>query len=234
MYCERIEELPIIIQIAQNMSIDLIFDKHIPSHKNRKGLPYGKLAIAWIGFILSRTSHCKSHVSSWCQKVNNALTHILKTPLDHNDFTDRRLSLLLNHLSDDDVWYAIENDLWKFKIDVYSAPINGVRLDATTCHGYHEIQDNGIMQIGHSSSKQHHLPQLKLMGAAEADKGHLIALDTASGNKNDDVLYVPLILRLRSILGNVKGLLYCGDCKMSSLETRAIIAQNNDFYITPL
>jgi hypothetical protein len=33
---------------------------------------------------------------------------------------------------------------------------------------------------------------------------------------------------------NQTGLLYSGDCKMAALETRAEIAANRDFYLTPL
>lgn len=234
MHCERIEDLPVIIQIARDTGVDLLFDKHIPPHKNRKYLSHGKLALAWIGFILSRTSHCKSHVSNWSEKVKVSLGHLLNASLSNNDFSDKRLSSLLNYLSNDEIWFAIENDLWKLKVDVYSMPIRGVRLDATTCSGYHDIQPGGIMQIGHSSNKRHDLPQLKLMGAADADKGELIAINTAPGNANDDILYVPIIRRLRGLLGNVRGLLYCGDCKMSSLETRAVISEHEDYYVTPL
>src|SRR4029078_3391016 len=124
--------LPIIIQIARDTCVDVIFDKHIPLHKNRKYLSPGKLALAWIGFILSRTSHCKSHVSSWSEKVKVSLGHILNAPLTSNDFTDKRLSSLLKHLSKDKIWFAIENELWKLKVDVYSMPMRGSRLDATT------------------------------------------------------------------------------------------------------
>jgi transposase len=42
-----------------------------------------------------------------------------------------------------------------------------------------------------------------------------------------------LIKRLREVLGR-RGLLYCGDCKMAALETRADLQGQGDFYLVPL
>jgi transposase len=60
-----------------------------------------------------------------------------------------------------------------------------------------------------------------------------LAGDVHPGNAADDPLYLPSYRRVRAMLGQ-SGLLYTGDCKMASLETRAEIAFNQDFYLTRL
>src|SRR5437870_5244333 len=63
--------------------------------------------------------------------------------------------------------------------------------------------------------------------------GMPLATDVVSGNRADDPLYVPCIERVQASLGR-RGLLYVGDCKMASRETRAQIAAPGDFYLCPL
>src|SRR5256712_11503244 len=60
-----------------------------------------------------------------------------------------------------------------------------------------------------------------------------LATDVVSGERADDRLYVPCIERVQTSVGR-RGLLYVGDCKMASRETRAFIAAPGDFYLCPL
>jgi transposase len=111
--------------------------------------------------------------------------------------------------------------------------VTGVRLDSTTITGYHTRTEDGIMQLGHSKDHRPDLPQLKLMAAAAEPAGHLLAHDIVAGQHADDPLYLPLIRRVRHLLGQAR-LLYTGDCKMAALATRAEIVQYGDYYLTPL
>ena len=86
---------------------------------------------------------------------------------------------------------------------------------------------------GHSKDHRPDLPQLKLMAAAAEPSGHMIACDVEAGQRADDPLYVPLIKRVRDILGQ-RGLLYAGDAKMAALGTRAHLAFHQDYYVVPL
>jgi transposase len=63
--------------------------------------------------------------------------------------------------------------------------------------------------------------------------GMPLATDVVSGNRADDPLYVPCIARVQASLGR-RGLLYVGDCKMASRETRAWIAHQGAYYLCPL
>ena len=54
-----------------------------------------------------------------------------------------------------------------------------------------------------------------------------------SGECADDPLYVPEMRKVRASFGQ-SGVLYVGDCKMASLETRTHIVANQDYYLCPL
>jgi len=230
---ERVDGLPVIIGMAKQLRIHDVINRCIPRHGNKKGLNYGSLTIGWLGFILSRGSHCKSHAESWARKLPQTLGALLAPTADDKDFSDDRLANLLEHFSDNDSWHAIENSLWGAMLDVIDMPLETIRLDSTTSYGYHAPLENGLMQLGFSKDDKPQLAQLKIMAGVEGTTGALIAHDTISGNMNDDILYLPLYKRIRKMLSKT-GLIYCGDSKLSSLANRAYISFMNDFYLCPL
>jgi len=95
----------------------------------------------------------------------------------------------------------VEKALWQRTVTVYEIALSGVRLDSTTSYGYHQVQEDGVMQFGHSKDHRPDLPQLKLMAAAAEPAGHLLGCDVHAGQKADDPLYLPLIKRVRDLLG---------------------------------
>jgi transposase len=115
---------------------------------------------------------------------------------------------------------------------VYELQVEAVRLDSTTTYGYHSPSEDGTMQLGYSKDHRPDLPQLKLMAAAADPTGQLLATGVHPGNAADDPLYLPLVERVRRMLGR-SGLLYIGDSKMAALETRARIAAAGDYYLMP-
>jgi len=238
---ERIDDIPLLIGLMQHLHLPEIIDKHIGNHGHHKGLSNGCLTIVWLAYILSEGDHRKYSVNDWAVKHQNTLQHLLGQPICEIEFNDDRLGILLRRLSDTKAWESIENDLWQSTVTVYEIEMTGVRLDSTTTYGYHNGYHNGyhtptedgLMQHGYSKDHRPDLPQLKLMAAAAEPSGHLIASDVLAGHKADDPLYQPMLARVRQIVGK-SGLLYAGDSKMASLETRADIVAHNDYYLTPL
>ena len=149
------------------------------------------------------------------------------------EFSDDRLGNLAHRLSDDPAWEALEQDLWQATMDVYELEVAGVRLDSTTSYGYHQPTEEGVMQYGHSKDHRSDLPQLKLMAAAAEPSGHRLSCDVHPGECADDGLYIPLIARVRGMVG-CTGVLYAGDSKMAALSTRAYLAAHQDYYLVPL
>lgn len=158
---------------------------------------------------------------------------LLDQPIRPVDFNDDRLGIVLRRLSPTAAWEALEDDLWQATVAVYSIEVTSVRLDSTTTSGYHTPTEDGVMQYGHSKDHRPDLPQLKLMAAAAEPSGHLLACDVHPGQAADDPLYLPLLRRVRQMVGR-SGLLYVGDSKMAALATRAEIVAHGDFYLMPL
>lgn len=250
---EKVDELPLLLEMAQKLLIEEIFEKYFPTHGNQKGLSNGQVFMAWLSYILSEDDHRKSHVSSWASLHKNCLKAFFQQEIDPSEFNDDRLTSLLTKMSEDKTWYALENDLWKGAIQVLQISSNSneesltretklsvgrkIRLDSTTSYGYHEVNEEGIMRYSaHSKDHRPDLPQLKIMMATDDELSIPIATDIVQGNRNDDILYLPNIKRVRSILPHIEGKrnLYCGDSKMSSLSIREDLEKHKDYYICPM
>ena len=230
---ERVDDVPVLLGFLIKLGFPRTLDRHLPAHPLHEGLSNGWLITVWITFILSQADHCKSHVRDWAADLHHTLESVTGQPFRPVDFTDDRLTLVLQRLSDPMVWARLEADLWQSTCNVYELPVERIRLDSTTSYGYHTVTEGGLMQLGHSKDHRPDLPQLKLMAAAAEPTGLLVASDVHAGDAADDPLDLPLIRRVRELLGQT-GLLDTGDCKMAALETRAEVDAQGDFYLTPL
>src|SRR5437588_12028951 len=153
--------------------------------------------------------------------------------LQTEDLTDDRLADLLRLLSDDVHWQACEQELMGQLLRVYDLPAQGVRIDTTTASSYAEVNEEGLLQLGHSKDHRPDLPQLKVVLASLDPLGMPLATEVLSGEHADDPVYLPIIARVRDGLQQ-NGLLYVGDCKMAALQTRASIQAHGDYYLCPL
>ena len=154
-------------------------------------------------------------------------------PVCSLDFSDDRLQGVLRALSEDERWDSFEGALNQRLLRVYELESQRVRLDSTSASGYWQVSDDGLFQFGHSKDHRPDLPQLKVMVSTLDPMGMPVATQVVEGHRADDPLYVPAISQLRGTIGR-KGLLYIGDCKMASLETRAFVEAGGDFYLCPL
>ena len=229
---ERVDDVPLIIEVCKQLKLDQIVEQHLGTHGLQQGLGNGNLTIAWLSYIISQADHRMNAVRDWANKMPLVLSSLLDTPIRNVEFSDDRLCNLLDRFANDSAWEAVEADLWKKSVAVYEIQDNILRFDGTAACGYHDITENGLMQFGASKDHRPDLPQLKIM-AASIDPGLIVGLDIASGQQNDDVMYVPLIKRVHSMMPE-PGSLYVGDCKMGAILTRAVIQSNCDYYLMPL
>ena len=228
-YSERLDDIPFIIEITKILEIDQEINKHAGTHNRQQGLSNGQLAVVWLAYILSMSDHCKVGLEEWACRRKLMLSTLLGQKVANNDFCDNRLSRLLKRLSHDSAWEAIESGLWDAFLEVHELPVQKVRVDATTCAGFHEIHEDGLMQLGHSKQHRPDLPQLKIMAGAVEGFGHIIAADVVSGDKADDPLYTPLIKRIRKIVKK-KGLLYSLAFKLRFYNTKFFYQQGSQFH----
>ena len=230
---ERVDDIPLLLEMMKQLQLPEIFDAQLGQHGNHTGLSNGWLLTVWLVFILSEGDHCKSHVQEWVWKRRHLFTGLIGTPISWDDFNDDRLGIALRYLSQQNVWEGVEHALWGQTVVVHEFELESVRLDSTTASGYHQAVVEQVMQYGHSKDHRPDLTQLKLMLAVAEPQGQVLASQLYSGEHADDPLYVPMMERVRSIVGKT-GLLYTGDCKMAAFETRMDIVAHDDYYLTVL
>jgi transposase len=230
---ERADDIPLLLAHMQHMNLAGLLDKHIPAHGNRKGLSVGKVTLVWLSHILSEANHRMNHVQEWSKRRKEIIRSCGLETFETEDMTDDRLADILRALSNDIHWSAFEQDLMQNLVRVYDLQKECIRVDTTSVKSYAEVNEQGLLQYGHSKDHRPDLAQLKLVLASLDPLGMPIATEVISGEHADDPVYLPIIERVREGL-NEKGLLYVGDCKMAALQTRAMIQFQQDFYLCPL
>src|SRR5262245_32045507 len=230
---ERVDDIPLVIEQMQRMGLPTLFDTHFPTHGNWTGLSLGWVSTIWLSSMLSRGDHRMVHVEPWVAKRLWTLSVTTGQGGKRGDFTDDRLEIVLRHLSEDTRRAAFESALNQHTVRVYDLSTARVHVDSTSASVYATVTEGGLFQVGHSKDARPDLPQVKVMQAVLDPLGMPLATDVVSGERADDPPYMPCIERVPASVGR-HGLLYVGDCKMASRDTRARIAAAGDFYLCPL
>ena len=230
---ERLDAIPVIFGHLQKMNIQATIDQAIDSHGNWQGLSPGWIITIWLTHILSEHNHCMDEVRGWAAKRLTILQKLTGQAMTELDFTDDRLALCLQMLSQTDYWMKIEASLGRHLLRVYhlgEKPV--VRLDATNGTVYHKPEEHTLFKVG-KAKNGHYETQYKLMLAGLDPMGLPLTVDVVSGNRADDPLYIPCYRRVKQVLPE-NGLLVVGDSKLSARKNRAAIVAGKDFYLTPL
>jgi len=231
-YIERVDDLPVLFGLLQQMRIQAILDAVIVPHGNWQGLRPGWVITLWLMHILSEQNHCMEPVQEWVAKRLKTLHRLSGQEVKALDFSDDRLALCLKALSKPKVWHAIEAQLGAILIRVYRLRPEIVRLDATVGTVGHNPAEHTLFKVGKAKNGSYET-QFKLMLASLDPLGLPLAVDIEPGNRADDPLYVPIYHRLKQIITE-KGLLVVGDSKMSAIDARGQIVVGGDYYLTPL
>jgi transposase len=230
---ERVDDIPLLLEQMQRMGLPTLLDTHFPTHGNWTGLSLGWVSTIWLSSIVSRGDHRLVHVEPWVATRLWTLGVTTGQAVRRVDFTDDRLAIVLRHLSDDTRWAAFESALNQHTVRVYDLTTARVHVDRTSASVYTTVSEGGLFQLGHSKDHRPDLPQVKVMQAVLDPLGMPLATDVVSGERADAPLSIPCIERVQASLGR-HGLLYVGDCKMASRETRARIVAAGDDYLCPL
>lgn len=232
---ERVDDVALLLAQMMKMGLPELLDRHLPKLPQpwqQEGLSWGWTAVIWLAYILSEGDHRKVAMETYVGGMIQTLSQVTGQSIRVLDFSDDRLSHLLRHLSKTRYWQAIEDDLSERSITVYGLSTDVVRLDATTVSAYHQVEEGGLVQFGHSKDDPSR-PQIKLMLASLDPMGMPVASQVVSGERADDGLYLPIIKRLETTLSQ-PGLLYVGDCKMSAFDIRAYLSGKKYLYLCPL
>lgn len=233
----QVGDIPLLLGLLRKLDVPGLYDRAIKDHGLHTGLSGGWLLTIWLVFLLTEGDHTKYKVQDWVARHAALLSHLCERPIHDGEFNDNRLSSLLARLAVVARWEKLEAALWQHSLTVYQllqpsvGGLYSAHCDATTVSGYHQVQDEGVMQRGVSKDHRPDLAQLKLMTVALHPHGQWVGTQVAPGHRADDGLYLPLITRVREVLGQ-RGVLYVGDTKMAALATRAQLAQAGDYYLT--
>ena len=230
---ERVDDIPLLLAQAEKIGVAALLDRHFAPHGNWQGCSLGWTATVWLTHILSEGDHRLNQVQGWVADRLQTLGMSTGQALRAGEWSDDRLGIVLDELSDPAQWQAFEQDLNRRTLRVYRLKPSQVRLDSTTASGYWAVTEDGLFQFGHSKDHRPDLPQLKVMLSALDPLGLPLVTQVVSGESADDRLYIPAIQQVRGSLDE-PGLLYIGDCKMAALATRAFIQAGGDYYLCPL
>jgi transposase len=230
---ERVDDMPLLIEQMQQMGLPTLLDPHFPTHGNWTGLSLGWVSTIWLSSMLSRGDHRMVPVEPWVAQRLWTLRVATGQVVKRGDCTEDRLAIVLRGLHDDTRWAAFESALNQHTVRVYDLSTARVHVDSTSASVYATISEGGLFQFGPSKDARPDLPQVKVMQAVLDPLGMPLATDVVSGERADAPLYVPCIARVQVSLGR-HGLLYVGDGKMASRETRARLAAAGDFSLCPL
>jgi len=229
---ERVDDIPLIYGLLEQMDIQTIVDSAIQPHGNWQGLSPGWVVTLWLTHILSEQSHLMEPVQQWTRTHLTTLRRLTGQPVQELDMTDDRLALCLSYLHERATWTAIEEQLGARTIRIYGLEAKRLRLDATVGSVSHDPEQHTLFQVGKAKNGLYET-QFKLSLASLDPLGLPIVCDVAAGNRADDPLYIPSYQRAKAVLDS-SGVLVVGDSKMSALQTLATIAAGQDYYLTPL
>jgi transposase len=229
---ERVDDVALLIGHMVKMGFVEVLDRPIPRHWQQRELSWGWTAVIWLVSILTAGDHRKVSVEAYIQGRHHTLSHLSGQVVTPLDFRDDRLGHLLKHLSKPTYWHEIERELHARSLEVYALSQDGIRCDATTVSGTHEVREGGLLQFGHSKDDPRR-PQIKVMMGSLDPLGMPLATDVLSGERADGGLYIPLIKRLEAGMSHT-GLLFVGACQMSALGTRAYVVGRQHMYLSPL
>lgn len=241
---ERIDDVPLLIKQMQKMEIGKTIEENIPIHGNWSGLSMGKVVEIWLSYILSEGDHRLNKLEDWAVNRLYSLRALYEDEsISRTDFTDDKLEVILDYLSDQAKWNNLEQILNGRILRLYRIVkdkdgIIQLRLDATIGKAHKQVKTEGLFQFGASKHFNPNLPQFKTM-LSTLDTvingfAYPVSSITVPGNTSDDVLYIPLIEQSKASLEYEGSLLIVGDKKLGSKNNRAYIENSDDYYLSPL
>jgi transposase len=133
---ERIDDFPLLLETMKRLGLAEIIDRPVRHHGLYQGPSWGWIASIWLAHMLSQGDHRKQPVQAWVRQAHETIERITGLQVREMDFTDDRLTLLLQRLSRPGTWQAVESELGCNTLQVYDLTPKQIRLDTTTVAGY--------------------------------------------------------------------------------------------------
>ena len=84
---ERVDDIPLLIGVMQQMGLPQILDRHIPFHWKQRELSWGCTAVIWLAYILTEGDHRKSSVEDYIKGMKHTLKEVVGQEVSEADFT---------------------------------------------------------------------------------------------------------------------------------------------------
>ena len=127
---ERVDDIPVLIAQAERMGLAELIDEHFVTHGNWLGTSLGMTTTVWLAHILSEGDHRLNHVEGWVADRVETLSKAIDGPVRALEWSDDRLGIVLDTLSDDQRWQRFEMDLNRRIVRVYRLQPTRVRVDS--------------------------------------------------------------------------------------------------------
>jgi transposase len=163
--------------------------------------------------------------------MHHTLSRLTAHVIQPLDCRDARRSHLLTHVSKPKDWHQLERDLHDRSMEVPALPQEGIRCEATTVSGAHEVTAEGLLQCGQRKDDPPR-PQSTVMRGSLAPLGMPLATDVLSGARADAGVDLALMERIRPSV-QTTGLLCVGAWKRRALAPRASMAGPHDVSLSP-
>ncbi len=197
---ERVDDIPVLLAQSDRMGIADLLDASFRPHGNWEGTSLGLTTTIWLTHMVSEGDHRMNQVQPWAATRLHTLQKCSGQTVREQEWSDDRLRIVLDALSDDQKWQRFETALNQRIVRVYKLKPQRVRVDSTTASGYWTVTEEGLFQLGSSKDHRPDLPQLKVMLSALDPLGLPVATQVVSGERADDQLYLPAIEQVSASL----------------------------------
>lgn len=229
---ERIDDIPVLLALMENMKIKEKIDQQIKAHGHWQGISIGHVVVIWLCYILTEHDHRLVKVREWVKEREELFNRWLKLTLRETDLTDDRLAQVLSKLGEEEIQVQLDSHLVQEWMSLYELPQEITRHDSTTVAVYQDVEEEKeLIGYGHSKDHRPDLAQFKVMVATLDPLGLPLSCQVVNGRKADTGLYIPSYESAVSTLGH-KRFLAVGDGKMGSHKNRAYLTQQGSYYLT--
>ena len=229
---ERVDDVALLMAPMVQRGLPESLDRHSPRHGTQRGRSWGWTAVLWLASIVTEGDHRQVSVEPSRQGMPHPLSHLTAQGIAPRDFRDDRLSHRLKHWRQLASWHQIAHACKARSLAVSPWPQDGIRCEATTVSGDHEVPPGGLGPFGQSNDAPTR-PQSKVMRGSLAPLGRPLATAVVSGARAEDGFYLPIIERIRTGW-QPPGLLGVGAWQIRAWDTRADLVRPQACSLSPL
>src|SRR5258708_18304558 len=116
MTTERVDDIPVLLAQSERMGIAELLDASFQPHGNWEGTSLGLTTTIWLTHILSEGDHRMNQVQPWVAARLQTLQKCSGQAVRDQEWSDDRLSIVLDALSDDRQWQQFETALHRQRV----------------------------------------------------------------------------------------------------------------------